>query len=147
MQQLTFDAAETIDEETVDRYYGGRVEVRAFKVIDEALAGKSGQALLLLRHALASGSDPVPVVIGIAMKMRQMAKIWGDRSISAAAIGMAPWALESTRKQLSGWSEAGLARVLEQIAYTDAAVKGAERDPVFALERLVLLISSKGEQS
>jgi DNA polymerase III delta subunit len=31
-----------------------------------------------------------------------------------------------------------------QLASTDAAIKGAEKDPVFALEKLVLNISGKG---
>jgi DNA polymerase-3 subunit delta len=33
------------------------------------------------------------------------------------------------------------------LATADAAVKGAERDPVFALEKLVLLLSNRGQKN
>ena len=36
---------------TVEKYYGGRVETNAFAVADAAIAGKTGDALILLRHA------------------------------------------------------------------------------------------------
>lgn len=142
--QLLQDSAETISEEIVDRYYGGRVETNAFKVIDAALAGQSGNALGLLRHALATGADPVPLVAAISMKIRQLAKIFGNRNASAASLGMAPWQMDRAKKDLAGWSEDGLALVIQRLADADAAAKGAERDPVFTLEKLVTLISNKG---
>ena len=39
--QLLVDQSESIDEATVDKYYGGRVETNAFKVADAALSGQS----------------------------------------------------------------------------------------------------------
>jgi DNA polymerase-3 subunit delta len=143
-QQLLQDSAETITEEIVNRYYGGRVETNAFKVIDAALSGQSGNALGLLRHALATGADPVPLVAAISMKMRQLAKIYGNRNASASSVGMAPWQMDRAKKDLSGWAEDGLALVIQKLADADAAAKGAERDPVFTLEKLVVLISEKG---
>lgn len=144
--QLLLDSADSITEETVDRYYGGRVETNAFKVADAALAGRSGEAMALLRHALATGADPVPLVAAISMKIRQMAKIFGNRSASAATLGMAPWQLDRARKDLSGWTDDGLAATIQALASADAAAKGAERDPVYSLEKLVNLISNKGMQ-
>lgn len=143
-QQLLQDSAETITESIVDRYYGGRVETNAFKVIDAALAGQSGNALGLLRHAIATGADPVPLVAAIAMKMRQLAKIYGNRNASASTLGMAPWQLDRAKRDLAGWTEDGLALVIQRLADADAAAKGAERDPVFTLEKLISLISNKG---
>jgi DNA polymerase-3 subunit delta len=143
-QQLLQDSAETITEDIVDRYYGGRVETNAFKVLDAALAGQTGTALGLLRHAIATGADPVPLVAGIAMKIRQLEKIYGNRNASAASVGMAPWQMDRAKKDLHGWSEDGLALVVQRLADADAAAKGAERDPVFTLEKLVTLISEKG---
>jgi DNA polymerase-3 subunit delta len=58
---------------------------------------------------------------------------------------MAPWQLDRARKDVAGWSEDGLAATIEALADADAAAKGAERDPVFSLEKLVQLISRKGE--
>jgi DNA polymerase-3 subunit delta len=143
-QQLLQDSAETINEDIVNRYYGGRVETNAFKVIDAALAGHTGTALALLRHAIATGADPVPLVAAIAMKMRQLAKIFGNRNASAASVGMAPWQMDRAKKDLAGWSEDGLALIIQKLADADAAAKGAERDPVFTLEKLVTLIAEKG---
>lgn len=144
INQLLLDSAETISEDLVDRYYGGRVETNAFKVADAALAGRAGEAMALLRHALATGADPVPLVAAISMKIRQMAKIYGNRSASAATLGMAPWQLDRARKDLTGWSDDGLAAAIQAMATADAAAKGAERDPVYSLEKLVNLISHKG---
>lgn len=144
INQLLLDSAETISEELVDRYYGGRVETNAFKVADAALAGRAGEAMALLRHALATGADPVPLVAAISMKIRQMAKIYGNRSASAATLGMAPWQLDRARKDLTGWSDDGLAAAIQAMATADAAAKGAERDPIYSLEKLVNLISHKG---
>lgn len=143
--QLMLDSAENITEEIVDRYYGGRVETNAFKVIDAALAGRSGEALALLRHTLSSGSDPVPIVAAISMKIRQLAKIYSNRNASAQSLGMAPWQVDRAKKDVAGWSEDGLAATIEALAEADAAAKGAERDPVYSLEKLVQLISRKGE--
>jgi DNA polymerase-3 subunit delta len=145
--QLLLDSAEAITEEIVDRYYGGRVETNAFKVADAALAGRTGEAMALLRHALATGADPVPLVAAISMKIRQMAKIFGNRSASAASLGMAPWQLDRARKDLTGWSDDGLAAAIQAMASADAAAKGAERDPIYSLEKLVTLISNKGLDS
>ena len=144
--QLLQDSAEQITEDIVDRYYGGRVETNSFKVADAALAGQAGQALFLLRHALATGADPVPLVAAFSMKIRQLAKIFGNRSASPQSVGIAPWQLDRARKDLVGWSEDGLAEVIKALADADAAAKGAERDPVFALEKLVTLIAAKGER-
>lgn len=145
--QLLSDQSESIDEATVDKYYGGRVETNAFRVADAALAGQSAEALALLRHALATGADPVPVVAAFAMKVRLMAKVYGNKYASAANVGAQPWQIDRARKDLAGWSEDGLANAVMAIATADAAVKGMERDPVFALEKLVLLLSNRGQKS
>ena len=146
-QQLLSDQSESIDEQIVDKYYGGRVETNAFKVADAALAGQGAQALALLRHALATGADPVPVVAAFAMKVRLMAKVYGNKYASASNIGAQPWQIDRARKDLAGWSEEGLARAVMAIATADAAVKGMEKDPIFALERLVLLLANRGQKN
>ena len=145
--QLLQDSAETIDEKIVERYYGGRVETNSFKVSDAALAGDAGSALGLLRHAIATGADPVPLVAALSMKIRQLAKLIGNRAASPQALGMAPWQVDRARRDLVGWSEDGLANVIKELARADAAAKGAERDPIFALEKLVRLIASKGQSN
>ena len=147
-QQLIADAAAEVTEAVVEKYYSGRVETNAFTVADTAIAGRHGEALILLRHALASGADPVPMVAAFAMKLRTMAKLVGRRGGSgqlAGQLGLAPWQVERAQRDLRGWTEAGLGRCIVLLAETDAAVKGAERDPVFALERMVGTIANRGE--
>lgn len=147
--QLIADSTAEVTETTVDRYYGGRVEANAFKVADSAIAGRHGDALVTLRHALASGADPVPIVAAFASKIRTMAKLFGARGSTAqlaGQFGLAPWQVERAQRDVRGWSDEGLARCIVALAETDAAVKGAGRDPVFALERLVGIISARGDK-
>jgi DNA polymerase III subunit delta len=148
-QQLISDTSAEITEATVDKYYGGRVEANAFRVADAAIAGRHGEALVTLRHALASGADPVPMVAAFASKVRTMAKISGARGSSAQLaqqFGLAPWQVDRARRDLQGWSDDGLGRCIEALAETDASVKGGGRDPVFALERMIRIVSSRGGQ-
>jgi DNA polymerase III subunit delta len=147
-QQLLEDTSEEITEVTVEKYYSGRVETNAFRVADAAIAGRRGEALVLLRHAISSGADPVPMVAAFAAKLRTMAKISGARGSSmqlAQQFGLAPWQVDRAKRDLQGWSEAGLGRSIELVADTDAQVKGGGRDPVFALERMVGAISRRGD--
>ncbi len=146
-QQLMSDVGDEITEITVDKYYSGRVETNAFRVADVAIAGRRGDALILLRHAVAAGTDPVPILAAFASKLRTMAKISGARGASgrlAQQFGLAPWQVDRARRDLQGWDDRGLGRCIELLAETDAAIKGAGRDPVFVLERLVGVISTRG---
>jgi len=146
-RQLVSDTDGDITDKVVDRYYAGRAEVTAFAVADAAIAGRPGEALGLLRHALASGSDPVPMVAAFAMKVRTMAKLAGARGSSndlARQFGLQGWQVDRARRDLQGWTDEGLARAIQTLASTDAQVKGAGRDPVYALERLVSVIASRG---
>jgi DNA polymerase-3 subunit delta len=146
-RQLVSDTDGDITEAVVDRYYAGRAEVTAFAVADAAIAGRAGESLGLLRHALASGSDPVPMVAAFAMKIRTMAKLAGARGSSndlARQFGLQGWQVDRARRDLQGWTDEGLARAIEALATADAQVKGAGRDPVYALERMVGVIASRG---
>jgi len=142
--QLTQDVETTIDETVVNRYYGGRVEVSGFKVADAAAGGQPAEAAALLRHALATGADPVPLVAALAMKLRTLAKVAtlrGRGADEAKTLGLAPWQIDRARKELSRWSPETLAEAITATARADAEVKGASRDPVFAVERAVLTVA------
>lgn len=146
-QQLLADDSDEITEVTVERYYSGRVETNAFKVADAAIAGRRGEALVLLRHALASGADPVPIVAAFASKVRTMAKISGTTAPAgqlASKFGLAPWQVDRARRDLHGWTEEGLGTSIETIAETDAQIKGLGRDPVYALERMIGIVANRG---
>jgi DNA polymerase III subunit delta len=145
--QLIADASDEITESTVERYYAGRVETNAFSVADAAIAGRYGEAMALLRHALASGADPVPIVAAFAMKIRTMAKVSGTRGGSgqlAGQLGLAPWQIDRARRDLSGWTSEGLGRCIQALAAADENVKGASRDPVYVLETVVATIAARG---
>ena len=148
-QQLLSDASDEITEVTVEKYYSGRIETNAFKVADAAIAGRRGEALILLRHALASGADPVPIVAAFGSKLRTMAKLAGSNAPAgqlASKFGLAPWQVDRARKDLHGWTDQGLGRSIEVLADTDEQIKGLGRDPVFALERMIGVIASRGER-
>lgn len=146
-QQLIQDSNETIDEKIVEKYYSGRVETSSFKVADMAISGNAGEALALLRHAVSIGVDPVLLVGAFASKIRLMAKVFQNSSVTASQLGIHPFPLEIARKSARAFDEEGLANLVREVAKADAATKGAERDPIFAIERLILLIGAKGKVS
>lgn len=135
--QLISDTTGAVDSDVVDRYYGGRVEATGFRVADTAIAGNEGEALALVRHAMASGTDPVPIVAVLAMKLRTMAKVAAASRRPEALKGLAPWQADRARKELNGWSPEGLAAALLAVASADAEVKGEGRSAAFAVERAV----------
>lgn len=145
-QQLVNDVEGDITDDIVTKYYGGRVEVSAFVVADTAIAGRYGEALIALRHALASGADPVPMVAAFAMKLRGMARVAGNREPSrqlAQRLGMKDWQVDRARRDLTGWNERSLGMAIQATARADAEVKGGSRDPIFALERMVTVIATR----
>lgn len=142
--QLQLDDAGDITPEIVERYFGGRLETTSFKVADAAFDGQAAQALLLLRHSLDQGAEPVLIISAFGKKILQIAKIYGNPKASAASMGMPDWLFDKTRRLTAGWSEEGIAAAIHAIADTDFAVKGGEKDIHYALERLVSLIANKG---
>ena len=142
--QIMADSANQIDESLVDRYFGGRVETTSWAIVDAALEGREGDALMLLRHGLNSGVDMIPLIATFSMKIRQMARGFGGRSVQPAALGLQPWPLNKIRQSSAGWDDEGLARVLILIADADAAAKGSERQPEYRMEQLVSVVSRRG---
>jgi DNA polymerase-3 subunit delta len=142
--QLQLDDAGEITLEIVEKYFGGRLETTTFKVADAALAGQVVQSLLLLRHSLDQGGEPVMIISALSKKISEMAKIYGNSNATAASLGMPDWLFTKTRQLTAGWSEEGIARAIHAIAETDFAVKGGEKDSHYALERLLNLVANKG---
>ncbi len=140
LAQLMADVQGRITVDHVRKYHSGRVEATGFEVADAAVAGQSARALTLLRHALATGIDPVPIVAALALKIRQMAKVSVAGSSGPQALGMAPWQIDRARKDLRGWSDTSLAAAVNAIALADEEVKGASRDPERAVEKAVITL-------
>ena len=143
--QLVSDTEGPVDDAVVDTYHGGKVEATGFRVADATVAGQSGEALRLLRHAIATGVDPVPIVAVIASQLRQLIKVGaagrGSSAQLAKSLGMAPWQVDKARRAVGHWSADGLAVAVQAVAAADFEVKGGGRDPVYAVERAILTIA------
>jgi DNA polymerase-3 subunit delta len=144
--QLVDDVEGPVDAEVVERYHAGRVEVTGFKVADAAIEGRCEDALRLLRHALATGLDPVPVNAALASGLRTLVRVGssprGARPDELArTLGLAPFMVRKARGQMGGWTGEGLATAIAAVATADADIKGAAVDPLYALERAVVTIA------
>ena len=144
ISQLLLDSSETITEEIVDKYFGGRIETDVFKIVDAALAGKSGEAVFLFRHALATGNDMVPMVAAWGAKIRAMAKVFQDPRATAQSLSLATYAYGRAKEDIRGWDDDGIGRAIQLIAECDGASKGSERNPEFRLEQFLILVANKG---
>lgn len=147
--QLASDVifSKIIDEDDVRLYQLGRVESTGFDVADAALDGKTAIALINLRNAIATGTDPVLIISALASSLRTLAKVSGQSTSSksfelASTLALPPWQIDKARRQLAAWSESGLARATIAIATADADIKGAASDPIYALERAIMTVCS-----
>lgn len=149
--QLVRDTTGRVRAADVETYYGDKVETTGFRVADAALRGDTAEALRLLRHALAGGLDPVPIVAVLAMQLRQVGKVASAGRASSGALardlGMAPWQVDQARRTAQGWDGARLGRAIQAVAAADVEIKGGvrtgtavARDPEYAVEMAVLAV-------
>jgi DNA polymerase-3 subunit delta len=137
--QLAADTTGVVDQAVVARYYRGRAEASGFTVADRAVEGRLGDALELLRWALAVGVAPVLITSGLAQGVRLLGRVGSaprgqsDAAVAAEA-GMPPWKVDRVRQQLRGWTPEGVARALAVVARADAQVKGEGTSAGYALE-------------
>jgi DNA polymerase-3 subunit delta len=144
--QLLADNEDTITQEMVDQNFAGRVETSSFKIADAALAGRPSEALTLLRHGLSTGLEAVPLVAGLAVRVRLLAKMSADPRATPVSLGVASWQLNKARAELQGWSDEALGKAVQMVADADAAAKGAEKDTTYRLERLIHFLAVKGRE-
>jgi DNA polymerase-3 subunit delta len=55
---------------------------------------------------------------------------------------MAPWQVDKARRQLAGWSGAGITSAISAIAHADSQVKGGGSDPAFACEQALMAVAA-----
>ena len=146
VSQLASDTpAGIIDEMHVNKYHQGRIETTGFDVADKVMEGNFAEALITLRHAITTGTDPVMITSAIASSLRGIAKVSGtnrgQKSFELAGeLGMAPWQIDKARRQLSGWNAQTLTLAVDAIAKCDSDVKGGASDPIYALEQAISTI-------
>lgn len=148
-EQLCFDFDDNpIPMNILDKYLTGNPESNGFRVSDLALDGKGSQSVLAMRQAVEQGVDVVAMVGAMAYKIRLLAKIaaMDAGKISMQEVGVPSWQIKSAKRQLRGWTSEGISAVLESLALADAQSKGESGDPVYALERAILLIARKGRK-
>ena len=152
VSQLVSDfPGDTIGEDEVRKYFGGRAEAKSFAVADAAFSGRRAQALEELRWALDTGTAPVLVTSAFAGSARGLARYLGaSRGMREAdlarELGVPPWKVRTVRDQSRAWSESGIARAIRAVAQADADVKGAASDASYTLERLVLTVTGLRER-
>ncbi|MGW9555363.1 DNA polymerase III subunit delta [Nocardiopsis sp. NPDC055551] len=144
--QLIADTEGRVDAAAVARYHSGKAEASGFTVADRAVEGRLPEALEQLRWSLAVGTAPVLINSALAGAVRGIAvAAQPPRGMSEADLAkrakVPPWKMRSLRQQARGWSPAGVTRAMAVVAETDALIKGAGRDPEYALERAVIEIA------
>jgi len=86
VSQIALDApAGVIDEKYIDEFHQGRVETTGFDVADATIDGNLPTALISLRSAIETGTDPVMVTSAIASALRSLAKVSGSATGAGAA--------------------------------------------------------------
>jgi DNA polymerase-3 subunit delta len=142
--QLLADTAGPVTAETVVRYHRGRAESSGFTVADRAVDGDLAGALELARWGQSTGLAPVLVTSALASTLRSMALVASAGRAPAhqlaGQLGMPPWKVEKTQRQVRGWRPEGLSAALAAVARADAQVKGAAADAGYAVERLLLAV-------
>ena len=146
------EVSKTIDEKDVEKFQQGRIEMTGYDVADAVLEGKVEKALISLRQALATGVDPVLIVSALASSIRTMAKVSSlarnaNSFQAASSLGLPPWQIDKARRQLTGWNPTTLSAAVVALADCDSDIKGGAADPIYALERTVLLISRSSQQA
>lgn len=144
--QLIADTEGRVDASAVARYHSGKAEASGFTVADRAVEGRLPEALEQLRWSLAVGTAPVLINSALAGAVRGIAvAAQPPRGMSEADLAkrakVPPWKMRTLRQQARGWSPGGVTRAMAVIAETDALIKGAGRDPEYALERAVIEIA------
>jgi len=146
VSQLVSDTeGETITTSVVNRYFAGRATITAYSVSDDAVAGKTGEAIAKLRWALATGVAHVLITSTLAASIRQLGlylAISRQHPPSAEEVGAPGWKMKEIAAGASAWSERSIAGAIRAISLADAQIKGAAQDPDFALERLIIRLAA-----
>ena len=142
--QLLSDTEGPVTQEVVNRYHRGRAESSGFTIADRAVDGDLAGALELVRWGQSTGLANVLVTSALASTLRSMAIVASAGRAPAGALasqlGMPPWKVEKTQRQVRGWNPQGLSTALRAVAVADGDVKGGATDAAYAVERALLAV-------
>ncbi len=143
-EQLLSDTEGPITAEGVARYHRGRAESSGFAVADRAVEGDLAGALELVRWWSQVKLEHVLVTSAMASTLRSMALVASAGRSPAGAIagqlGMPPWKVEKTQRQVRGWRPEALVAAVQAVAVADADVKGGAADQDYAVERMLMAV-------
>ena len=142
--QLLSDTEGPITPEVVSLYHRGRAESSGFAIADKAIDGDLAGAVELLRWGQSTGLAPVLVTSALASGLRAVAQVASAGRAPAhqlaAQLGMPPWKVEKTQRQVRGWRPETISAALAAVALADGEVKGVAADAGYAVERAVLAV-------
>jgi len=142
--QLLSDTEGPITADAVGVYHRGRAESSGFMIADKALEGDLAGAVELLRWGQSTGLAPVLVTSALASGLRAVAQVASAGRAPAhqlaSQLGMPPWKVEKTQRQVRGWRPEGISAALQAVALADGEIKGASADADYAVERAVLSV-------
>ena len=130
LEQLgLYAAGRAIRSEDVDELVADSRERNVFELCDATYAGNRTRALVAARSMLANRESPIGMVAMLARHARQLVRIraLGGRpspSQIASALGLSPYFAGPLAEQARRYSEAGLERVLCELAAADRSLKG-----------------------
>ncbi|MDZ7578171.1 MAG: hypothetical protein U0904_08365 [Candidatus Nanopelagicales bacterium] len=115
--------------ETVQARFPAQAKISSFKVADHVWAGRSAEAIRLLRGMERRGGQKgvgVSVVAALAHGLRVMALASQTGSAVAARVGVQPWQLDRARENIRrfGWTPRRIARFAALLPGLDADMKG-----------------------
>lgn len=141
-QLVTDFPGETITEDRVRQYFGGRAEVKNYVIADAIMSGQRAKAFEEIRWALNTGSSPVYILSAIAGQARTVANHVAGRRDK----GVPDWKVRQIAGIARGWTPGAIAQALRAVAQADADAKGNTADGTYVLERLVLTIAALRER-
>lgn len=142
--QLLSDTDGPITVAAVNRYHRGRAEASGFAVAERAVEGDLAGALELVRWWSLVKLEHVLVTSALASTLRSMAMVAsagrGPSGVIAGQLGMPPWKVEKTQRQVRAWRPEALVEAFQAVAAADADVKGGAVDQDYAVERMLLAV-------
>ncbi len=120
------------------------LECTVFQMIDRLVERNGAQAFRMLGAMREGGEDDVRILAMITRQMRFMAQIKLMQRRKAAddeivkALGITPYGLRNTRRQLRAFTEERLLRAYKDCVDAEFAIKSGAMSDDEALERLIL---------